>query len=164
MKKIVKIFAVLTLFNIAFSSCKQDQYDIAKQNLVATHSADGPIAQAEAKFGTLEKRDVTFTDETGKSSFKMRFAAKSQKIIEAYLEENKYEFFTITASEKNEKYSKVVPRDEDKEAKSFDLLAETNQNDVFTELISKKIEKGIVGYGVEISYKKINWQGKMQKY
>jgi hypothetical protein len=154
MKKLVYSIVSVSIFSLLIISCNKDDISVDKSSaLSSAKTEDSPIANAEKELGKLVKRDIIYKDISGTSSFTLRFAAKTEEQIDSYLSENTISFFAISAKEKSEKYKNVSPRAEVNSEKEESFKVTVNAKATFTELISKKLAEGMVGYGMTIAPK-----------
>jgi hypothetical protein len=161
MKKPFWLIASISIFSLFIFSCQKDNSSVEDTSILNNiETEDRIIANAEKEVGKLEKKDFTFNDEQTGSSFVLRIAAQSKNEIEDYINENEIKFFGVSEQLSNEYYKAHPNKSSVQNTSNPDEGKSNYSGGIITELISKKLGKGITGFGMTISPKISNEQSK----
>ncbi|WP_428667522.1 hypothetical protein [Runella sp.] len=151
MKKIVLSTMGAILLTALMISCNQPkETEVSPTTAKRGEEPLSVIDQMEKEEGVkFFKKDVTITDESGKNKVVMRFATLKEDALSAYLATHHYEIIPrFKASKAESTISQITNPLDEKKNKEF-LNVERER--IVTEVISKQLEKDVIGYAVKVT-------------
>lgn len=153
MKTKIKMAGWAILVALLIAGCHQDE---ELQPLESSDKNQSEIALLEKELGiTFYKKDLKLIDETGRNVVTLQIAGKDKAMVDAYLE--MYEF-SVSPIFRNQYESS----DAAKQSPVDNGAAEkTNIDGIFTEVISKQLDKNVIGLRTTLTLKNRSLQGRV---
>lgn len=157
MRKFVYFFGFLIFLSSCEGEINQDVESILSQK-ISIDEGIGNIDYAERKVGKLLRKKVTLKDSKTGSELEIIIGAKSSTTIDKFLLDNIIKFTGIDQFEKDRiknsfSINNGIVNSKDK-LKSDEIFVDDDQ--IYYDLVSKKLRGGAVGYSFSIIPKNIN--------
>jgi hypothetical protein len=149
-----KMFYLPLLFAMLGVSCQKLDVATESENAITANlPAESEIAQAEKELGVqLFKKDVEFKDDLGLNKVVFRFGAKDEKSVNDYLSHYTVKIRAIMPDEKAQ-LEKTKPTESISNNNQPSEQGKYKFSGVAIDFISKTLQKGAVGYGLELTQK-----------
>lgn len=153
MKRRINLAGRILALTLIAVSCNQDEELRPSED---RNQRMSEIALLEKEYGiTFYKKDLILVDETGRNVVTMQIAAKHEAMVKAYLDT--YGFSISPIYEEKHK----TPRPDATEQVPIEKNQEeqTDLDGIFTEVISKQLEEGVIGLRTTLTLKNRSLRG-----
>ncbi len=155
MKNLILIFIFLSSFLNYECTSDTENIEVGSQSLINEIGPEDNIKFAEKVVGKLLKKEIKYLDEKSGSEFILVFAAKTEKNLQDFFNENEIIVKGIALKQKYDFFNSKRPKLSNIALGNVKSNSDIKfaENEVFYDLISKKLKKEDIGFSFTIKPK-----------